>query len=194
MKLEEPEIVNRTAESRAVATLVTAFAADPAVRWMYPGSQQYLQHFPDFVRAFGGRAFEHGTADCAEGQRAVALWLSPEAQPDEAAVAGVLERSVHGQRLPEVFSVLEQMGQFHPQQLHWYLPLVGVDPFEQGRGLGSSLLMQGLERCDLEKLPAYLESTNPRNLPLYERLGFEVLGSIRTETSPVITPMLRHPR
>lgn len=182
------------AESRAVATLVTAFAADPAVRWMYPGAEQYLQHFPDFVRAFGGRAFEHGTADSAKGHHAAALWLPPDVQPDEAALGEVLEQSVHEELLPEVVSLLEQMGQFHPPQAHWYLSLVGVDPRMQQRGLGSALLMMGLERCDRERLPAYLESTNSRNIPLYERLGFRTLGRIRTETSPVITPMLRQPR
>ena len=33
-----------------------------------------------------------------------------------------------------------------------------------------------LERCDDEKLPAYLEATSPRTRALYERHGFEVTG------------------
>jgi ribosomal protein S18 acetylase RimI-like enzyme len=187
----------RTADtnlSRAVATLVTAFAADPAIRWMYPRAEQYLQHFPDFVRAFGGRAFEHGTALWLKGHHGAALWLSPDVQPDGDAMGALLEQSVNEERLPEVASLLEQMSHFHPSQPHWYLPLIGVDPRMQQRGYGSGLLMLGLERCDRERLPAYLESTNPRNIPLYERLGFQILGRIRTETSPVVTPMLRHPR
>ena len=69
--------------------------------------------------------------------------------------------------------VLEQAGSFHPEEPHWYLPLIGVDPIEQGRGCGSALLRVGLSRCDADRLPAYLESTNPKNIPLYERYGFE---------------------
>jgi ribosomal protein S18 acetylase RimI-like enzyme len=146
------------------------------------------------VRAFGGRAFDHGTADSLEGGGAVALWLSPDVQPDESAVGSVLEGSVAEGRLPEVFAVLEQMGTLHPREPHWYLPLIGVDPGWQQLGYGSALLRHALERCDRDGLPAYLESTNLRNLPLYERFGFLPMGRIQTDTSPVITPMLRRPR
>jgi hypothetical protein len=41
---------------------------------------------------------------------------------------------------------------------------------------------------------AYLESSNLRNVPLYERHGFKVLGTIQAGGSPPITPMLRKPR
>jgi hypothetical protein len=43
-------------------------------------------------------------------------------------------------------------------------------------------------------MPAYLEATSARNLPLYQRHGFEALGTIQAGDSPVITPMLRRPR
>jgi ribosomal protein S18 acetylase RimI-like enzyme len=50
------------------------------------------------------------------------------------------------------------------------------------------------ERCDRDGLPAYLESSNPRNISLYQRHGFEVVGRIQAGTSPVMTPMYRKPR
>jgi GNAT superfamily N-acetyltransferase len=76
----------------------------------------------------------------------------------------------------------------------WYLPLIGVDPTSQGRGYGSAPLRFALEQVDRTGAPAYLESSNPRNVPLYERHGFEVLGSIQAGSSPTIVPMLRRPR
>ena len=51
-----------------------------------------------------------------------------------------------------------------------------------------------LDRCDYERLPAYLESTNPRNVPFYESLGFRSIGMIQAGTSPRIVPMLREPQ
>jgi hypothetical protein len=36
-----------------------------------------------------------------------------------------------------------------------------------------------------------LESSTPRNVPFYRRFGFESIGEIKTETSPVLTPMVR---
>ena len=43
-------------------------------------------------------------------------------------------------------------------------------------------------------LPAYLESSNPANVPLYQRHGFEVLGEIQVGSSPPVFPMYRPPR
>jgi GNAT superfamily N-acetyltransferase len=74
----------------------------------------------------------------------------------------------------------------------WLPP--GVEPLHQSRGLGATVLWPILQRCDRERLPAYLESTNPRNIPFYERLGFRQVGIIRAGTSPEIVPMVRDPR
>jgi hypothetical protein len=80
----EPKIVTATSsdEPRAVSTIVIAFAADPAARWLYPRAEQYLEHFPQFLRAFAGKAFVDGTADCIADFCGVALWFAPNAQSD----------------------------------------------------------------------------------------------------------------
>ena len=86
------------------------------------------------------------------------------------------------------------MGSYHPREPHWYLPLIGVEPVHQRKGQGSTLLQHALRQCDLDHAPAYLESTNPANIPLYERHGFEVLATIQVGSSPPIRPMLRAAR
>jgi ribosomal protein S18 acetylase RimI-like enzyme len=72
--------------------------------------------------------------------------------------------------------------------------VLGVDVSRQGKGLGSLLMKHALQRVDAARLPAYLESSNPRNIPFYERHGFEVVGRIQTGKSPVVTPMVRRGR
>jgi hypothetical protein len=64
----------------------------------------------------------------------------------------------------------------------------------EGRGYGLALLRHALLPCDREKKLAYLESTNPRNLSLYIRHGFELIGTIQVADSPPLFPMLRKPR
>lgn len=91
----------------------------------------------------------------------------------------------------EVFAVLEQVGSSHPDEAHWYLPAIGVEPRLQGKGYGSALLARGIEICDSQHVAAYLEATNPANIPLYQRFGFEVVGEIQAGSSPAITPMFR---
>jgi hypothetical protein len=62
------------------------------------------------------------------------------------------------------------------------------------KDLGAELMRHAVARCDHEGALAYLESSNPRNISLYLRSGFEVMGEIRIGAAPVVTPMLRRPR
>ena len=55
-------------------------------------------------------------------------------------------------------------------------------------------MRHALRRCDDDGLIAYLESSNPRNLSLYERHGFEIMGQIQAGTSPTLYPMVREAR
>ncbi|HET6780548.1 MAG TPA: GNAT family N-acetyltransferase [bacterium] len=180
--------------ARAIDVVVLAFSADPAARWTWRDPRQYLMHFPRFVKAFGGMAFTHGSAYYVDGYAGAALWLPPDVQPDEDVMTELLQRTASDRIQEDVFGVLEEMGRYHPSEPHWYLPLMGVDPFHQGKGLGSALMQHALLPCDRDQKLAYLESTNPKNIPLYKRHGFELLGTIQVGTSPPLFPMLRKPR
>jgi GNAT superfamily N-acetyltransferase len=179
---------------RCLAVLTLAFGSDPPCRWVWPDPQQYLEAFPRFARAFGGAAIDHGTAHCYQGFSGAALWLPPGVAPDEASLARVIQDTVADERKGAMFSIFEQMDAFHPREAHWHLPLIGVDPAHQGKGIGSALLSHVLSACDGQKVSAYLEATSPRNVPLYNRHGFEALGSIQVANSPAVVPMLRKPR
>jgi ribosomal protein S18 acetylase RimI-like enzyme len=145
------------------------------------------------VQAFAGGAIECGTAYYIDGYRGAALWLPPDAGPDEEALVALLKESVRAADRDAVFAVFEEMGRYHPREPHWYLPLIGVAPSYQGRGYGSELMQHALLQCDRARRPAYLESSNVRNIPLYQRHGFEILGTIEIGSSPPIVPMLRAP-
>ena len=119
---------------------------------------------------------------------------APGAAPDEESLVKVIEDTIADERKGAMFSIFEQMDALYPQEAHWHLPLIGVDPVHQGKGIGSALLSVVLNVCDSQKVSAYLEATSPRNVPLYERHGFEAVGSIQAADSPQIIPMLRKPR
>lgn len=180
---------------QSVVNVITlAFGTDPMARWAFPDRAIYLGVMPDVVRAFGGRGLEHGTVHLVENGAAAAMWLPPGVQPDSETLAALTEQHAPRERNADMMQVFEQMDRYHPSEPCWYLPLIGVDPVCQGRGYGSALLRHALERCDHDGLPAYLESSNPRNISLYERHGFVAMGSIQAGSSPTIVPMLRQPR
>ena len=181
-------------EQRAVIDVITlAFSTDPMARWAYPNPKTYLAIWPETVKAFGGSGFAHGTVHLAGDGGAAAMWLPPGVQPDTERLKVLTRQHAPPERQADMTEVFEQMGRFHPEEPCWYLPLIGVDPARQGRGYGAALLRYALEHVDGTRAPAYLESSNPRNIPLYERHGFEVLGSIQAGSSPTVVPMLRRP-
>ena len=188
-----PEVRSADAglQASAISTIVLGFAADPMTRWVWPDSSEYLRMMPRFVKAFGGRAFEHGTADITEGARAAALWLPPGVEPDDAEMDAVMEGALRPEIAEDIGAVLQGMAEHHPREPHWYLPLIAADPNWIGQGLGALLMKHALRRCDEQGVAAYLESSNPRNISFYQRHGFEIIGRIQSGSSPMMTPMLR---
>jgi ribosomal protein S18 acetylase RimI-like enzyme len=179
--------------NRAFDLLTLAFENDPPSRWIWQDRRQFLEAFPRFAKAFGGVATDLGTAHCFGDFGGISLWLPPGVFPDEEALADVIEQTLSGDRREAMYSIIGQMELYHPVEPHWHLPLMGVVPEHQGRGIGSALLRRMLERCDREQLPAYLEATSSRNILLYARQGFEAAGCIQVEDCPPIVPMVRQP-
>jgi ribosomal protein S18 acetylase RimI-like enzyme len=181
-------------ERRAIDTVVLGFAADPMTRWVWPEAHQYLAAMPKLARAFGGAAFTQSTAFCWEEYTGIALWLRPGVHPDEQGLGEVMESTASPGAREASGAIFEQMAKHHPKEPHWYLPLIAVDPAHQGRGIGNALMRHALEQIDRERAPAYLESSNPRNISLYRRHGFEEIGTIQAGSSPTVVPMLRRAR
>jgi ribosomal protein S18 acetylase RimI-like enzyme len=191
-----PSVRSALPEERqaVLQTLMLAFAADPLVRWLTPKSEVFLGMMVPFFDAFGGAAFDHGTAFVAEEGKAAALWLPPGIEPDVETMGAMMQERGDPALQTDAFAVLEHMGRYHPDAPCWYLPIIGADPAHQGQGLGAALMKHALERCDQEGQVAYLESSNERNVSLYQRHGFEIMGRIQHGSSPVVTPMIRVPR
>lgn len=55
-----------------------------------------------------------------------------------------------------------------------YLWFIGVDPGVQNQGIGSKLLQEIIDYSNNNNRPIYLETSTVKNLPWYEKFGFEV--------------------
>jgi ribosomal protein S18 acetylase RimI-like enzyme len=192
---ELPVRIAGTDELEAVGdVLVLAFARDPVARFVFSDPSAYRGGFGAFIRSFARPALAGGTAFAAEGFGGASLWMAPGMASDDSELMEGFSRWVAPEKLPTAGALMEEMMKRHPEEPHWYLPLIGVDPALQGRGIGSALLRASLARVDRDGLPAYLESTNPANVPLYLRHGFEALKTIEVGDVPQIVPMLRPAR
>ncbi len=189
----EPDIlaVEPANAEDAWGALTLAFSTDPCTRYIWPTPRAFVGGYPRMLRAIAGEALDRGRVFATADYGAAALWLPPGRTADSDAIDVLLGETVSPERLAVAAQVGEEMQAFHPDEPHWYLSMIGVDPARQGRGLGSALLKQGLALCDAEGAPAYLESSNPKNVPLYERHGFAVIGHIQPADFPGLIPMLR---
>ncbi|RKD15107.1 acetyltransferase [Pelobium manganitolerans] len=66
------------------------------------------------------------------------------------------------------------IGSIQPKIPMLYLWFIGVDPDSQGRGIGSKLLQEVVDFSNSNTRPIYLETSTVKNLPWYEKFGFEV--------------------
>jgi len=172
-----------------------AFAADPVMRWVFANAQNCLRAFPDFANAFGGEAIEQGTAYIADGFKGAAFWLPPGVESDVEGMGAMIAEYADESALVDAEGFMEQMAHFHPDDANcWYLPIIGVDCAHQGQGIGAALMKHALQHIDSQGGSAYLESSNPRNVSLYQRHGFETMGVIQHGKSPAMTPMFRPAR
>jgi ribosomal protein S18 acetylase RimI-like enzyme len=187
-------IARKEEREKIMQTLKLAFAADPMIRWVAPSAKVYLEGLPTFFSAYGDKAYDEGTAYVANDGAAAALWLPPGVDPDGEGMVQAVQAMADPEIFQEGIPVLEQMAQFHPDEPVWYLTIIGADPAHMGKGLGGGLMRAALERIDAEGGTAYLESSNPLNISLYLRHGFQIMGHIQNGSSPAMTPMIRTPR
>ena len=183
-----------TERDRVLTAITLGFSADPVARWIWRDAEAYLTAMPRFAAAFGGGAIDAGTCFVTDGFRAVSLWHAPGSGPDEEAIDRILNETVRSGISRDVEAMFGQMEEYHPAGPHWYLPMIAADPGFLGRGYGAAILEHVLRACDEAGQPAYLESSNPRNLSLYMGFGFETMGEIAPGEAPPMFPMLRRPR
>lgn len=177
-----------------------AFVDDPVFGWLMQGRRDLEG---GLTRVFG--SFAGSVARTADGRvlldpqrRAAALWLPPgHAKVPLAELVrsapGLLR--AFGPGLLRALRLLTVVERHHPERPHWYLEAIGTVPSSRGKGVGPSLMAPVLEACDAARLPAYLESSNPRNISFYERHGFVTQPLFALPPGcPVITPMWREPR
>ena len=163
---------------RLAAVLARALFDDPVMRWIIGDDGRRRSVLETKLRPVPAQDLvkqdECYTTESAVG---AAVWELPGQWKigilDQLRLLPSMAR-INGRLLPRALRTIATLESNHPAAPHYYLPFVGVEPEWQGRGLGTALMRPVLDRCDEEKMPAYLEASSPRNRVLYERHGFQV--------------------
>jgi GNAT superfamily N-acetyltransferase len=193
----EIRVAGREDAAETAQMLARAFHDDPVFGWMLPAEgSRHRRLRRSFVTELRHESLRHGAVEvaCADGRVAgAAVWFPPGTSlgTEVSALPGYLRAL--GRRFAIASRFQSAAISAHPrQEPHWYLAIIGVDPVRKGSGVGAALLRSRLRRCDEEGLPAYLESTNLENVPLYQHFGFHVTGTLGLpEGAPVVNTMWR---
>jgi GNAT superfamily N-acetyltransferase len=178
--VSQPEVTRATEADRArvVDTVVAAFRADPAFGYFFPGKELYDEQAPVFAGHLFDARVRHGTVWVVDGGASVAMWDPPSAVPWKQAPLPP-ETLV---RLKAYDAVVHPT---LPTTPYWYLGVLATHPDHSGRRLGRAVMAAGLAAASGAGLPAYLETTNPANVALYRRAGWDVVESLAVDTLPV---------
>jgi len=173
--------------------LASAFFDDPLWgHWSFPGADNRRRDLLLFMTLMAERSLDVWTYMTADAE-SVTVWTPP-----GASYGSVKERhmiaafnDLFGARAPAIHSLFDQLEEHTPQGYFYHLEWWATHRDHVGRGLGSALLRENLRRVDAERLPSYLESTNPANLPRYEALGFRPIDEFAPPGGPTVTTMWR---
>lgn len=178
--------------------LAASFETDPVFQWFLRDDGRRDLGRLKLFRLLTGVGLVDGEVLRPASGGAASVWLpsqslGPTPWLDELRSLPTILAATGFSRLSRMSAARAAMDRHHPMDReHAYLWFIGVAPEAQGLGVGSRLLAAGLERVDAQGLPAYLESSNIANVPLYRRYGFEVTREIEPAPgAPILYAMWR---
>jgi GNAT superfamily N-acetyltransferase len=183
---EPPRIdqLTRADEPEGVAALAAAFVEYPLLVMLCPNMKRRPRVTEAFCRFLFRSAVRcdgaFGTPDRAA---VVCSWPVESEWPSwwSAFRAGGLSFAWHmGWRATRLMTRLERefdaARKTHVPGPHCYVPLLGVRPEAQGKGLSRAVMRPVFEAADRARVPVYLETVPEANVAIYKKLGFEQVG------------------
>ena len=176
-------VTTREHDEQLAGMMVRAFRDDPACNWVLRNDHARAAGWSLFFRTTLDLYHPFGAIYATDGGAGCALWAPPGKWRittwRKLLLAPRIMRILSLRGVPRGLRTMDLMDAQHPAEPHYYLYMLAVDTDAQGRGHGSALLQTGLARVDQERVGAFLETANERNLPLYRRHGFEITATIQ---------------
>ena len=179
-----PDIRVVTVDDADVAALVYArgFHDDPLWAWAFPEEDARLEQQRAFWRFCVEEAIRYPWTFLGANDRTTTCWIPPdgtELSDEGMARFEPLLVELLGAGATPVIELFEKLDATHPHdEPHFYLSLFATEPAARGNAPGQMLLQHNLALIDEEGGSAFLESSNPRNIAMYERHGFRVIQTV----------------
>lgn len=181
---------------RAAEVLADAFMDDPFAAWLFPGEDRRARLVTTWASQLRVISVPRGHAFTTPGVEGVAMWAPPGVTSP-----GVIQQlrmaipfvRILGRRIGQANAGYQVIRRARPDEPHWYLSTLGVDPAHQRTGVGRALVTPMLDRADADGLIVHLETFKPDNVAYYERFGFTVTAEDDVPDGPHMWAMARLP-
>jgi ribosomal protein S18 acetylase RimI-like enzyme len=176
--------------------LGAAFQNDPISTFLFPDPLRRTEVQPAFFQAFSAIALETGGAIyLTEDGMATTVWFAGGEGEDTDDTFMTRFDMLTDDETDRFATLAGWMAENHPTRgAHRHLQFIGVHPDQQRTGAGGALLRHNLAIVDEMGVPAYLEASSTLSPPLYQRHGFEHIGTpFGADPGPKMYPMWREP-
>jgi GNAT superfamily N-acetyltransferase len=169
--ISEITVAGPADRERIVSSLVAAFPGDPVLRFLFPGDDDYRRGAPVFFGHLFDKRVNRSTIWTIEGGASTAIW-----EPPGGGDVPATEMALSPEGRERMAAYDDALHATLPDEPFWYLGVLGTHPAAAGRRLGRAVMATGLRRATEDGLPAFLETSNPANVELYRRAGWEVVA------------------
>ena len=163
---------------RVVDILTGAFADNQSVNYVVKQGTNRLGRIRHLMNYAAATSRDFGEVWLSPDQRGCALTVLPDTkQTTVASMRRDVALAFLSTGLRNVYKTLHREGQIkrmHPPEPFCHLWFLGVEEGFQGREIGSRLLRNIIDHYDAQQRAIYLETSTLRNVPWYEKFGFEV--------------------
>lgn len=189
--------LRRDERDLARETLAASFDNDPLFQWMLPDARDRAA----WLRWFHGVSLDD------------TLSMNTATTLEEGAAAGVITVFPPGARGPSIAAWIAALRRPPGRWPTWrlasvglrveariealrpatpvvYVHVLGAHPARKGQGVGGALLRSALDLAKRERVPLYLETSNPINLGFYKRFGLTVRAEIRVADAPPLWTLM----
>lgn len=182
---------------RVVEIFADSFYSDPTWSWAFPDPslrRSQLTRWWDFLLL--GSRMHPDTIWLTDGGQSASVWFPPGAleftEDREALLKPLFIELAGAEQAGRIMQLMHGFEDMRPMsEPHYYLSLLGTHTDHRGHGTGFSLLAHNLAWVDEAHMPAYLEASNPANVSLYQRYGFQQIGEFTVADGPTVTTMWR---
>jgi ribosomal protein S18 acetylase RimI-like enzyme len=175
------KIATKRDKESIIKLLSVSFMENRSVNYLMPKNNRQRR-----ISALMDYSFEvcnlFGKVYLSEDNKACALVSFPEQKRTTfksiLAEIKLIINSIGFENISKAIQREKTISKHYPAENIYYLWFIGVSPEFQGQGIGEKLMREILADADLMRRPIYLETSTLKNIPWYQKFGFEVYGEL----------------